>query len=107
MRETRQSGSEGGARFNPSSLPLSRFRFVESWKSTSLPRWLRGRSGQVNVELAALAGTDDPDRAVVGFDKIFGNGQAEPRSGFLLAWDTEKPLENVRLVLGWYPRTLI
>jgi hypothetical protein len=24
MRETRQSGSEGGARFNPSLLPLSR-----------------------------------------------------------------------------------
>jgi hypothetical protein len=24
MRETRQSGSEGGARFKPSSLPLSK-----------------------------------------------------------------------------------
>ena len=35
MRETRQSGSEGGARFKPSSLPLS------------LPRleWERGKGG--------------------------------------------------------------
>ncbi len=28
MRETRPSGSEGGARLNPLSLPLSTLRFV-------------------------------------------------------------------------------
>ena len=33
MRETRQSGSEGGARFNPLSLPLSACRFRRQFAS--------------------------------------------------------------------------
>jgi hypothetical protein len=37
MRETRQSGSEGGARFNPLSLPLSQ-RFMGSFH---LQLWTR------------------------------------------------------------------
>ena len=56
MRETRQSGSEGGARFNPLSLPLSRFMAlmrIQYWRSelsteqcTAL-QWQAGSPGAV------------------------------------------------------------
>ena len=64
-------------------------------------------SGKVNVELAALSGTDDADGSVVGFDEFFGDGQAQPGASFLLARDTEESFEDVLLKRGGHPRALV
>ena len=44
MREIRQSGSEGGARFNPSFLPLSPVRLLPPPRSLTVFWSARGRA---------------------------------------------------------------
>ncbi len=49
MREIRQSGSEGGARFNPSFLPLSLFR-PQKLAATEMPFLFREQPRTIRME---------------------------------------------------------